>query len=140
MTLLSGIPLIGAGALFVFFSLGMQPIENSLFAQFTPPRWRATAYGLKFVLTFGVGSLAVWLVRWANDLGGGLTYALLALAVVVALVIAAAAVLVRLGEPTGGWRAVPAAAPAGALLATLAPPPAPAAGRPPVDRPLNRVS
>ena len=71
MTALSGLPLVGGAAVFVFFSLGMQPIENSLFAQFTPPRWRATAYGVKFVLTFGVGSLAVWLVRWA-DAGGGL--------------------------------------------------------------------
>ena len=113
MTLLSGLPLIGVAALFAFFSLGMQPIENSLFAQFTPPRWRATAYGLKFVLTFGVGSLAVWLVRWADALGGGLTYALLALAVVVTLIVAAAALLVWLGDPVGGRRAVAAGVGAG---------------------------
>ena len=50
MTALSGLPLVGGAALFVFFSLGMQPIENSLFAHYTPARWRATAYGLKFVL------------------------------------------------------------------------------------------
>jgi len=136
MTLLSGLPLIGAAAVFVFFSLGMQPIENSLFAQFTPPRWRASGYGLKFVLTFGVGSLAVWVVRWADGLGGGLAYALLALAAVVALVIGAAAVLVRLGEPIGGPRAVAAGARggSGALLATLAPPPGSTARRPPVNR------
>lgn len=106
MTRVSGLPLLAAAAVFAFFSLGMQPIENSLFAQLAPPRWRANAYSLRFVLVFGGGALAVWLVRWAGGLGGGLTYALLALAVVVALVIAAATVLVRLGDPVGGRRAV----------------------------------
>ncbi len=48
-----------AGA-YVFFALGMQPIENSLVASFTPERWRSTGYGIKFVLNFGVGSLAVY--------------------------------------------------------------------------------
>ena len=53
-----------AGALFAFFSLGMQPIENSLYAQLTPDRWRSTAYGLKFSLTFGIGASAVAMVEW----------------------------------------------------------------------------
>ncbi len=55
--------LMAAGA-YVFFSLGMQPIENSLVAAFTPSRWRSTAYGVKFILTFGVGSFAVYLAGW----------------------------------------------------------------------------
>ncbi len=83
MVVLSGMPLIGAAMVFVFFSLGMQPIENSLLAHVTPVRWRSTAYGAKFVLTFGVGSFAVWLVDWAQtqrDLG----FAILCLAGVVA--------------------------------------------------------
>jgi MFS family permease len=100
MTTLSGFSLIATAAVFVFFSLGMQPIENSLFFHCAPPRWRAAAYGLKFVLTFGVGSLAVWLVRWA-DAAGGLSYAILCLAGVVIGVVAAAALLVRLGEQRG---------------------------------------
>ena len=108
MTALSGFPLIGTAAVFVFFSLGMQPIENTLFYHCAPPRWRATAYGLKFVLTFGVGSLAVWMVRWA-DAAGELSYAILCLAGVVAAVVGAAAVLVRLGERRTG-DAVPDAA------------------------------
>jgi MFS family permease len=61
--------LFGSATLFVFFSLGMQPIENSLFARFTPARWRATGYGVKFVMTFGVGSLAVGLVQRAQTSG-----------------------------------------------------------------------
>jgi MFS family permease len=58
-----GAPLLMASSLYVFFALGMQPIENSLFATLTPDRWRSTAYGLKFVLAFGIGSTAVWMVH-----------------------------------------------------------------------------
>jgi hypothetical protein len=124
MTVLSGFPLIGSAALFAFFSLGMQPIENSLFAHYTPRRWRATAYGFKFVLTFGVGSLAVWLVQWADTVSG-LSFALLCLAGVVALIIGAAAVLVSLGErravaTPGGRRSVSAGG-GGVLVANTAP-------------------
>jgi MFS family permease len=79
-------PLLGAAALLAFFSLGMQPIENSLFARFTPARWRATGYGLKFVLTFGVGASAVGLVQWAQT-DGDLSRAFLYLAGVAALLV-----------------------------------------------------
>ncbi len=63
-------PLLIASAIYAFFALGMQPIENSLFAALTPERWRSTAYGLKFVLTFGVGSTAVWMVRAVAENSG----------------------------------------------------------------------
>jgi MFS family permease len=44
---------------FAFFNLGMQPFENSLVARYIPPRHRSIGYGLKFVFSFGVGSVAV---------------------------------------------------------------------------------
>lgn len=56
--------LFAVAALFAFFSLRMQPIENSLYAQLTPERWRSTASGLKFTLTFGIGASAVAMVEW----------------------------------------------------------------------------
>jgi MFS family permease len=49
-------------AVYALFSLGMQPIENSLIAALTPARWRSTGFAIKFILTFGVGSGAVYLV------------------------------------------------------------------------------
>jgi MFS family permease len=49
-------------AVYVFFSLGMQPIENSLIAALTPSRWRSTSYAVKFILNFGIGSSAVYLI------------------------------------------------------------------------------
>jgi len=99
MILLGGVPLVAAAAIFVFFSLGMQPIENTLLAHYTPARWRATIFGVKATGVFGIGSLAVWLVRWADGVGG-LSFVLLCLAGVVALVIGCAAVLLAL--PDGG--------------------------------------
>lgn len=80
------VPLLVVAATFVFFSLGMQPIENSLFAQLTPDRWRSTGYGLKFILTFGVGSAGVWIVKWAETTWG-LAGVFPVLAVVVALLV-----------------------------------------------------
>ena len=53
------IPMAG---LYVFFALGMQPIENSLIAALTPARWRSVSYGVKFTLNFGAGSFAVMLM------------------------------------------------------------------------------
>ena len=40
----------------------MQPLENTLVARLTPPELHSSAYGLKFVLTFGVGALSVKMV------------------------------------------------------------------------------
>jgi len=69
---LSGWPLLAAAFVYAFFAFGMQPAENSLVAFLTPPRLRSTGYGLKFVLVFGVGSLAVRLVqRWQPVVGTG---------------------------------------------------------------------
>lgn len=40
------------------------PSENALFARFTPPAWRGTAFGVKFLLTLGVSAVAVPLIAW----------------------------------------------------------------------------
>ena len=44
--------------------------ENMLVAQYTPFRWRAVAYGAKFVLALGVGGLTVHLAGWLFDRDG----------------------------------------------------------------------
>ena len=53
-------------AMFIMFSLGMQPIENSLIAALTPTRWRSTGFAIKFVLNFGIGSAAVYLIGFVK--------------------------------------------------------------------------
>ncbi len=58
----SDLPLVFLSAGFFFFILGMQPIENTLVANLTPDRLRHSAFGVKFILNFGVGAFAVHLV------------------------------------------------------------------------------
>lgn len=104
------VPLLATAGVFVFFSLGMQPIENSLFAHLTPARWRSTGYGLKFILTFGVGSVGVWVVQWAEG-AWGLAGVFPVLGIVVALLVCTiGALAVLLGrverrEPAGALAA-----------------------------------
>jgi MFS family permease len=87
---LAGLPLLVSALAYAFFAFGMQPIENSLVAVLTPPRLRSTGYGLKFILTFGVGSFAVHLVgRWQQTGGLASVFPWLALCVLLLLVFAA---------------------------------------------------
>jgi MFS family permease len=62
ISITSDISLVLVATVYFFFLLGMQPIENTLVAKFTPRRFHHSAYGTKFVLTFGVGAMAVKMV------------------------------------------------------------------------------
>jgi MFS family permease len=53
-------------AVYILFSLGMQPIENSLIAAFTPTRWRSTGFAVKFILNFGIGSTVVYMIGFVK--------------------------------------------------------------------------
>lgn len=57
------LPLVALAMIYFFFLLGMQPIENTLVAKFTPRKFHHSAFGSKFVLTFGVGALAVKMIK-----------------------------------------------------------------------------
>jgi len=63
MTQFTNIPLLVFTMGYLFFALGMQPIENSLVARLTPEKLRSTSYGFKFIFTFGVGSLSVFTAK-----------------------------------------------------------------------------
>jgi MFS family permease len=56
----------------LLFSLDVMtgPAENSLLVRYTPGRWRATAFGAKFVLAQGVSALGVPLVGYVFDATG----------------------------------------------------------------------
>lgn len=58
--------LMAWSAVYFFFLLGMQPLENTLTARFSPPSLRHSAFGLKFILVFGVGSLGIKIAGWVN--------------------------------------------------------------------------
>jgi len=64
--------LVGVAALMVGLNVLGQPAENSLLARYTPPQWRGRAFGAKFVLTLGVGSLGAAMIPVIYRLTGTL--------------------------------------------------------------------
>jgi MFS family permease len=95
----------------VIFSLNslVAPTENALLVRYTPGRWRATAFGAKFVLSLGVSSLGVPLVAFIYDRTGDFVWLFAVLGALAAIIVFAGIFLPREGEEEG---AVPAAAPA----------------------------
>ena len=86
---LSGVPLVGAVIAAMAVQVAATPVENGLLARYTPGRWRATAYGAKFVLTITISALSFPLVAGAYARVGdvGLLFGVLAgLALAVGLV------------------------------------------------------
>ncbi len=66
MAFTTNFDLVASSSLYFFCLLGMQPLENTLVARFTPSKFRHSAYGLKFILAFGVGSIGVRIAGWIN--------------------------------------------------------------------------
>lgn len=94
----ANIPLIFLALIYFFFLLGMQPIENTLVSRLTPSRLRHSAFGMKFVLTFGMGALAVKGVE-AIEKAYGITWIYPCLGCVsVLLVITIGALIIRMAS------------------------------------------
>jgi hypothetical protein len=90
------LPLVLVAVIYFFFLLGMQPIENTLVSRLTPARWRHSAFGMKFVLTFGMGAMAVKGVQ-AIERGYAITWVYPALGCVsILLVITIGVLIVRM--------------------------------------------
>ena len=67
------------------------PAENSLLVRYTPGRWRATAFGAKFVLAQGVSALGVPLVGYVFDTTGDFLW-MFGILIGLGLIIVAAAI------------------------------------------------
>ncbi|HEY1504215.1 MAG TPA: MFS transporter, partial [Stellaceae bacterium] len=80
-------------ALFCFSLIAIStPTENAMLAHYTPSRWRATAFGAKFLLSLGVSALGVPLVATVYDRTGDFVW-LFGILGVLAMVVAATALL-----------------------------------------------
>ena len=101
---LSDVPLLVAVLLVLSFMLAFAAAENMLVAQYTPFRWRAVAYGAKFVLALGVGGLTVHLAGWLFDRNGN--FSVLFALFGGAAILAAAAAFVLPGARTRSVEAV----------------------------------
>jgi MFS family permease len=78
--LTQNLALVALAALAVTVQTGTQPIENCLVARYTPSRWRATVFGLKFVVALGLSALGVPLIALIFKETGGFEAVFLAMA------------------------------------------------------------
>ena len=77
--------LVAIVAFSVTLQTGTATVENCLIARYTPAPWRATMYGMKFVLALGLSSLGVPLVALIYGSSGsfdGVFWALIACAAI----------------------------------------------------------
>jgi hypothetical protein len=88
------LPLVFLAMVYFFFLLGIQPFENTLVAQFTPKKFHHSAYGTKFVLTFGIGALSVKMVE-AIETTLGIELVFAALGVISLVLVGVIIMLVR---------------------------------------------
>jgi MFS family permease len=86
----SGLGLLLVAVLAVSFNMAGIPAENLLLSRYTPAKWRGTAFGLKFILSFGVSGLGVPMVSLIRGWGGGFETVFTVLAVSAGLVALAA--------------------------------------------------
>jgi len=87
---LFNLPLLGAVIVVQCLGIFALPAENILLVTFTPARWRATAFGAKFVLSLGVSSLGVPVIAMIYDRTGDFYWLFITMALITAIVATAA--------------------------------------------------
>lgn len=93
MAVTHDVSLVLLAAIYFFFLFGTQPIENTLVARFAPKRLHHSAFGIKGVVTFGVGALAVKMVGWIQNTWS-IESTFIALGIVSVLLLAAVVLLI----------------------------------------------
>ena len=70
ITSMADLPLLVVALLVLSFNLSYSAAENMLIAHYTPIRWRAFAFGARFVLALGAAGVTVILAGWIFDTRG----------------------------------------------------------------------
>jgi MFS family permease len=81
----AGTPVIAVAATLAILQTLNLPSESMLLARYTPERWRATAFGAKFVLSIGVSAAGVPLIAWIYGATGGFEWLFFAMAAMAAV-------------------------------------------------------
>ena len=95
----TGLPLLVAAIMAVLCNAGILPAENMLIARYTPSHHRGLAYGVKFVLAFGIAPLAVLLVSHVVEITGEFVWLYLIMAGLSILALSAALLLPVFSAP-----------------------------------------
>ena len=78
-------PLFLVAICLAVFTLGLQPVIDSLVAQYVPPAWHARAFGLRFLTAIVASSIAVPAVGWVFDATGSFFWLFAGLSVFAAI-------------------------------------------------------
>jgi FSR family fosmidomycin resistance protein-like MFS transporter len=70
--MIGGVGLVGMAALAIMANVASQPAENMMLARYAPEKHHGLAFGLKFVLSFLTGPLAVTLIAFVREQTGGM--------------------------------------------------------------------
>jgi MFS family permease len=81
----------------VFLNTSAVPVENVLLTRFSPSKWRGTAFGAKFVLSLGIGAMAVPMVALIHELSGGFYWLFVVLGALAIVVVSAGLLLPKQG-------------------------------------------
>ncbi|OQX28483.1 MAG: hypothetical protein B0D92_08675 [Spirochaeta sp. LUC14_002_19_P3] len=96
MSFSSGTVLVLASIGFTLFFFPSQPVENSILGTYTPPRFTSYMFGVKFTLTFGLGSLGALTAGYLTEhRDSGSLFLLLAAASVLSCLLSLGAILLR---------------------------------------------
>jgi MFS family permease len=87
---LGGTSLVVVAMIMVSINVASLPAENSLVARYAPSHRRGLAFGLKFVLAFGVGALGVKMEGMLYDFTGGFLWLFVVLGAIATVGVAAA--------------------------------------------------
>lgn len=81
-----GYLLIGVSIFFTLFHFSTQPLENHIVSAFIPPQMVSSAYGVKFIVSFGLGSFAAAFSGYTADhLGMPYVFPALGVAVLISI-------------------------------------------------------
>lgn len=72
VAMVGGVGLVGVAALAIMANVAAQPAENMMLARYSPERHHGIAFGLKFVLSFLTGPLAISLIAFVREQTGSM--------------------------------------------------------------------
>jgi MFS family permease len=84
------VAMLAVAVAMMFFVFGQIPINDAMIAKYTADEWRARAYSLRYIVSFGASATAVPLVAWAHRTHGDFSTLFLILAGLAVLITLAA--------------------------------------------------
>jgi len=87
---LAGYAMLAVAVAMMFFVFGQIPINDAMIARYTAEEWRARAYAVRYVVSFGASAMAVPLIAWIHRAYGDFQPLFAILAAFAALTFAAA--------------------------------------------------